>query len=642
MDFISWKDIEFKDGFWGLRQDVLANATADAIYNRFDETGRIRAMNLNWKEGDPCRPHVFWDSDVAKWMEGTAYLLYHRPDPELSDKLEKIIDAIEKGQTEDGYFNSAIMTLVPEKRFKDRTNHELYTAGHLMEAAVAHYEATGQEHFLKIMEHFADCIEKAFVTEKTASFKTPGHQEIELALLRMYHATNNPRYLELSAHFVRQRGLDPNDRVFSVPNGTPPAYPPCDNQLYYNDTYAQDDAPAHQLEKAGGHAVRAMYFYTAMAGVALETHDEDLFNACRRLWNDSTGRKMYVTGGVSAERYGEAIGTEYVLPLELSYAETCASVAMANFSKAMFCLEPDGKYMDMIELEMYNGALAGLSLDGKGFFYDNALMCRPRVTDFFKGIHATPLYPPYERQELFECSCCPPNIYRFIAAIGQYFYSTDGHRLFVHQYANSSASVAWGSGKITLEQKTEYPWDGDIAITLHGKQSFPGEIALRIPGWCSSADIRVNHQPVPYSMKNGYAYICRRWQDNDLIQLHLAMPVTKLFSNPNVTETAGKCALRRGPIIYCLEGIDQPEYDIFDMCLPDSYNDFSLTTMTIAGQKVTAIGGVAMVSDPEAFSGPLYTTSLPHRRPAPMRAVPYYCWANRGVNDMTVWIQHNG
>lgn len=639
MDFISWKNITLTDGFWKYWQETAAKETSNAIYDRFYETGRIDAMSLDWTPDKPNKPHVFWDSDIAKWLEGTAYTLYNYPDAALKEKLDTIIEKIEKGQTEDGYFNSAILTLCPNRRFTDRTNHELYTAGHLIEAAVAYYEAFGDTRFLTIMERFADCIYKVFAEDQSAPYKTPGHQEIELALVRLYHASGNPKYLKLSKHFVSQRGKDVNERVFSVENGTFPAYPPLDNQMLYNDTYAQDNAPATELSTAGGHAVRAMYYYTAMAYLACEYHDDELFKACARLWNDCVSKKMYVTGGVSAERYGEAIGTDYVLPLELSYAETCASVAMSNWGKAMFALDKDSKYMDMIELQMYNGALAGLSIDGRAFYYDNALMCRPKVTDFFTGINARPLYPAYQRQEVFNCSCCPPNIYRFIAALGQYFYATDDTCIYINHYAASKATVHFNNQDIRLTQKTNYPWDGLVNITVNTCASGMFPIALRIPGWCPKADILVNGEACSYKVLGGYAYISHQWTDGDVITLNLSMPVTELYANPKVTEVSGKVALRRGPVVYCLEGADNPDCNIFDITLGKQTPEFTVYDKNICGHFVKALQADALISKTDEWENVLYTTKPPHYEKIKLTAIPYYCWSNRQVNDMTVWIK---
>lgn len=638
--FILWTAIRLSGGFWKKWQENVAENTSKAIYDRFKETGRIDAMKLEWKEGMPNKPHVFWDSDIAKWMEGSAYLLYLKDDKELRERLETIIDYIEKGQTEDGYFNSAYLTLKPDRIFTDRTDHELYTAGHFMEAAVAHYYSTGSDRFLKIMAKFADYIEERFVIKQDTAFKTPGHQEIELALVRLWEATGERRYLELSKHFVDARGTDKNERVFSVKNGTFPANPPLANQLFYNDTYAQDGAPARDLEKAGGHAVRAMYFYSAMADIAREYGDDALKTACERLWTDSVEKKMYVTGGVSAERFGEAIGTDYVLPNDYAYAETCASVAMSNLSQRMFRLEQDGKYMDMIERQMYNGALSGLSMDGKGFYYDNALLCRPKVDDFFAGIHALPLLPPYQRQEVFECSCCPPNIYRFIAALGQYFYSIGEKKIYVHQYGESNAELEVAGHAVKMIQATDYPWNGKIAITVEPDAALDMAIAIRVPGWCcEGAAIRVNGELVEsFKADRGYMTLERTWQAGDRIELDFPMEVVKIEGDPHIVDTAGKVALMRGPLVYCVEGADN-DFNIFDLTLGRADEKFYCEEQDIKGYSITVIKGTGMLHEDGAWGNYLYRRFKEDYRETEFTAVPYFAWSNRMANDMTVWIK---
>lgn len=631
-------------GFWKKWQETVNTQTSEAIYDRFKETGRIDAMKLQWKEGMPNKPHVFWDSDIAKWMEGSAYLLYFQENEMLRNRLEAVIDDIERGQTEEGYFNSAFLTLEPEQCFTDRTNHELYTAGHLIEAAVAHYDSTGDDRFLNMMKKFADHIEKRFFIDKDAWFWTPGHQELELALVRLWEATGEKRYLELAGYFVDARGRKAEERVFSVKNGTFPADPPKANQLLYNDTYAQDDAPARELPAAAGHAVRAMYFYSAMADIARECGDEELYEACRRLWDDSVMHKMYITGGVSAERYGEAIGTDYVLPNDYAYAETCASVAMANFSKRMFRIEPDGKYMDMVERQMYNGALAGLAMNGRAFYYDNALQCRPRVNDFFAGIHALPLLPPYERQEIFECSCCPPNIYRFIAALGQYFYSVEKGKLYIHHYGDSEAEAGVDGHVVKIRQKTDYPWDESVTILFETEETVDMVVAVRIPGWCSGkAEIKVNgEEPERMELKNGYACIERKWKTGDRIELLFPMDVVKMEGNPHIVEDAGKIALMRGPLVYCLEGQDN-EAPIFDLTLGMREEEFWLERKEVLGYPLVFIKGKGMAREEAGWKDVPYRPVGKDKeewKEAEFTAIPYFAWANRGVNDMTVWIRN--
>lgn len=637
MNFPLWKNINIEGGFWGKWQDTVATSTSNAIYDRFYETGRINAMKLEWKEGMDFKPHEFWDSDIAKWMEGTAYLLYYHKDEELENKLNEIIGYIEKGQTEDGYFNSAFLTLYPDKRFTDRTAHELYTAGHFIEASVAHYYSTGSDRFLKLMCKFADLIEKVFVTEKTASFSTPGHQEIELALVRLSEASGERRYLELSKHFVDTRGTVARDKVFSVKNGEYPANPPLSNQLYYDDTYAQDNAPARELPAILGHAVRAMYFCTAMADIAREYDDKELLEACKRLWNDSVNRKMYVTGGVSAERFGEAIGMEYILPNDHSYAETCASVAMANFSQRMLQLEQDSKYADMIEHQMYNGALVGLSIDGSGFFYDNAMRSRPSMNKFFEGIHATPYLPANERLKVFECSCCPPNIYRFISALGQYFYSVQEDTLFIHQYAESTSEINVQDKDIKIHQTTNYPWNGKIDINLSMKSDTSMVVALRIPAWCKAPKVSRNGENIEIITKDGYLYLNGTWSNNDKIELDFPMEIVELESHPLMINGTGKVALRRGPIVYCLEGVDNTS-SVFDVTLTRD-NQFNTEEMIIGGLDVVAITGKALVRKSENWENVLYKPFEIDYTETEFKAIPYFAWANRGENEMSVWIK---
>lgn len=384
-----------------------------------------------------------------------------------------------------------------------------------------------------------------------------------------------------------------------------------------------------------------MYFYSAMADIAREYGDADLFRACARLWEDSTNKKMYVTGGVSAERFGEAIGTDYVLPNDLAYTETCAYVAMANFSMRMFCLEQNGKYADMIERQMYNGALAGLAMDGKAFYYDNALQCRVAVTDFFTNIHARPLYPAYQRQRVFECSCCPPNVYRFIAAMGQYFYSVQESTLFVHQYASSTATLTFGGKELSITQNTCYPWDGNISITLHTASPINGKIAVRIPAWSRSFTLTQNGKAVNASVTNGYVYIDREWNEKDTLRLELPMPVEQLYANPNVVEAAGKVALKRGPVVYCLEGTDNANTNLFNLTLPreESACNFSLAQTNICGHEVTVIHGTALTENLPAWEVSLYRTGAPEFTPAQFTAIPYFACSNRQINDMTVWIK---
>lgn len=642
---VPWRNVDIDGGFWKIWQETNANVIVHSLFRQFKETGRIDAMRLVWKEGMPKKPHVFWDSDVAKWIEGAAYILHYKEDEELKAMVEEVIDSIEAGQDESGYFNSYFLTVEPENRFTDRTAHELYTAGHLIEAASAYFYACGDDRFLKIMMRFADCIERVFVTEATAAFKTPGHEEIELALVRLWEATGQKRYLDLSKHFVDVRGTDSDDKVFSVLNGTAPACPKLRCHLRYNDTYAQDDAPARQLSAAAGHAVRAMYFYSAMSDISREFDDQDLYEACIRLWDDATLRKMYITGGVSAERYGEAIGPSYALPNINSYAETCASVAMVFFGQRMLLLDADSKYSDIIEKQMYNGALAGLAINGESFFYENPLESRPALKDFYDGINAPHLFPNYRRQGVFDCSCCPPNILRFIASLGGYLYTVKNNVLFIHQYAQSTATVDLCDSKVSVRQITDYPWSGGITIEIDTKGLSDLTVALRLPGWCKNPGVSVNGDNVyadnfaspNVTVKKGYLYISGIWEKKNVIALDFPMSVVEMEANPKVAETCGKVAIMRGPIVYCLEAADN-NTNLFDLTLPEK-NVFKCETARIGGLDVVQISGSAFIRKPECRQQTLYKEYDPQYMATNFTAIPYFAWANREPGDMVVWLK---
>lgn len=636
---IKWNQVKITGGFWNEKQITGQRITAHSLYQRFMETGRIDAMRIAWREGESNKPHIFWDSDVAKWIEGVAYVLYFVKDEELKEKAEGVIGLIEKAQKEDGYFNSYFLRFAPDERFTDRTAHELYTAGHLIEAAVAWYEATGETHFLESMERFADLIDRIFRVEESAPYKATGHEELELALFRLWSVTGKKQYLELAFHFINVRGTDERDRVFSVPNGTEPANPPVQCHVYYNDTYAQDDAPVRELKEAAGHAVRAMYLYAAMADAAKEFKDEELYNACKRLWDDSIRHKMYVTGGVSGDRFGEAIGGAYLLPNDTSYAETCASVAMAQFAQRMFLLDTDGIYGDIVELQMYNGALAGISIRGDEFFYDNPLEVRKNYNDFLESIHVVGAVAPSRRQKVFDCACCPPNIFRFIGSLGRYFYSVKDDTLFVHQYAESKANFLLTDKQIEVSQITDYPWSGRIQITINPECRMECTVAVRIPQWCSLPSVKLNNKEIcidDYNFKKGYLYLTSSYEPNSTIVLDFPMPVEEIEANPKLTYDCGKIVLKRGPVVYCVESIDNA-FNIFDLSVAaklETTEDF----ISIQGRKVIAIKGNGIVRR-ENCETRLYYKYDPAFTEVEFTAVPYFAWANRGKADMCVWLK---
>lgn len=590
------KNIDLTDGFLFEKNRLNRKITMDAVWNRFYDTGRIDAFKCDWVEGKDNKPHIFWDSDVAKWMEAAAYILLCEEDAELKSKMEMLIDEIEKNQGEDGYFNIYFTVCEPERRFTTRDCHELYCAGHLMEAAVAYYEACGDERFLNLMKKYADYIYKVFYVDKSAGFTTPGHEEIELALIKLYLATDEKRYLDLCMYFLNRRGVDE----------------PIQN-------YCQSHLPVREQKEAVGHSVRALYLYSAMADAARLTNDKELFSACQALFEDMVNRKMYITGGLGQVAIGEAFSVPYNLRNETAYAETCASIAMILFASRMFSYEHNSKYTDIIEKEIYNGMLSGLSLDGKAFFYENpleiTLINHKRIDPFWYDKWGKERYPITQRKEVFGCSCCPPNINRTLASIAKYIYSIEGKTVYVNQFA----SAAFEEDGIFVKQITDYPNTGNIKIISSGADA----IMIRIPQWCNNFTISA-----PYTLENGYARVAA-----SEFEIEFEMLPKFIMSHSEVSENQNKIAVIRGPVVYCVEGIDNP-YNLHRIyldtaSLPVAKNDdyFGLPTLTAKGfLRVT----------PDS----LYSELSEKFEEKNITLIPYNSFANRGESDMLVWLNY--
>ena len=600
---IDHRNVTITGGYWKKKMDLNRKVTMNAVYDRFHESGRIDAFRCDWKEGMPNRPHIFWDSDVAKWMEGAAYILETDKNPLLEEKVEQLIDWIEAGQHEDGYFNIYYTVVEPDKRWTDRNCHELYCAGHLMEAACAYYNATGRDRFLRCMEKYADYIAKVFMEEHSAAFKTPGHEEIELALYKMYKTTGNRKYFDLMRYFLETRGQPDNDEV----------------QIFNAARYAQSHAPIRAQHEAFGHSVRAMYLYSGMADLAGETGDAELLDACRDLFRDTVERKMYVTGGIGSTSIGEAFTVPYDLPNSKAYTETCASVGLMFFANRMFRADPvkSSAYADVVELEMYNGALSGLSLDGEKFFYENPLEICLRERNRITATNDREHFPITERVRIFGCSCCPPNLNRLLPALGDYFYGYDEEKgeVYINQFGDSE--FAYGDAKVTV--RTDYPMSGSVSVT----SNVP--VQIRVPGWCYGS-FRADASHVT---ANGYA----RFEAGSFT-ITFEMKPMLVAANVNVTNDLGKAALRRGPVIYCAEGVDNGG-DVhslfFDRTTVRSaaveYSDFfAAPVITLPGFRIKNTG--------DSLYAPLDETY----EFVKIRMIPYAAFANRGETDMLVWI----
>ncbi len=598
--------VHLTDSFWAPRIETNRLTTIPYAFGKCEETGRmdnfIRAAAV--LRGEPLTNanlpgFPFDDTDVYKVIEGASYVLAAQPDPNLRAYLDKVIAGIGAAQEPDGYLYTA-RTINPRHphpwsgparwlRESDQS-HELYDAGHLFESAAAHYQATSQTNLLGIALKEANLLCATFGPATNQLHLWPGHEVVEMGLVKLYRITGQRRYLDLAKYFIDVRG----------PGG---------------DQYHQSHIKPVEQTKAVGHAVRAGYLYSGMADVAALTDDPRYLSAIDKIWGNAVGQKLYVTGGIGAVPGGEAFGADYFLPNMNAYCETCAAVANDYWNERLFLLHGGGKYADVLERTLYNGLLSGVSLDGKLFFYPN-----PLESD---GRHA--------RSPWFGCACCPGNITRFIASVPGYFYARRDRTIYVNLFASGVADIKLDDGRtVTLTQETRYPWDGAIRLTVQPDK--PGKLAirLRIPGWArneaapgglytfidkldAGPALRINGNPAPIKLEDGYAVLDRKWKKGDVIQLDLPMPVRRVAANEQVEADRGRVALQRGPIVYCLEWPDNPGASVRDAILPD-------------GEKLTA------QFEPDLLNG------VETIKAGRLKAIPYYAWANRGKGDMEVWI----
>lgn len=624
--------VELTSGLLAERMEVNRRTTLPIEYEHCRDTGRLGAWT--WKPGSPNQPHHFWDSDVAKWIEAAAYSLAQNPDPDLEKRVDAVIADMASAQLPDGYLNSYFIHVDPSGRWTNlRDMHELYCAGHLMEAAVAWHEATGKRQFLDIMCRYADTIATVFGPGENQLKGYPGHEEIELALIKLYRATGEKRYLDLACFFVDERGKTPYyyDEEARKRGEDPQRYP------FRTYAYCQAHIPVREQKSAEGHSVRACYLYAGMADVAAETGDADLLAACRALWENITTRRMYITGGVGSTGQGERFTIDYDLPPETAYAETCAAIALMFFAHRMLQVEKRSVYADVMEQALYNNVLAGVSRDGDSFFYANPLLVHPPSRGGWDA-----RFPP-ERQPWFGCACCPPNVARLLASLGIYVCSRAPGEIWLHLYATGRVRLDAGSGPVVLSVETTYPWDGRIEISVDTAPADPFTLRLRFPGWADAARLAVNGQSVDTSERpaDGYLSLHRHWQAGDRISLEFPMSPQRIKAHPAVRHAAGMVALRRGPVVYCLEEEDNGA-DLAAISLPaDAAIDCDFADSPFPGIPMLRASGVRQSiedwDDPAALYRPAGDLSPPV--PVELRAVPYFLWANRRVGEMTVWIR---
>ncbi|MDW8351804.1 MAG: glycoside hydrolase family 127 protein [Anaerolineae bacterium] len=613
--------VKLSDRFWAPRVEVNRTVTLPAEYAMCESTGRIAAFDLKWTPGDPNPPHIFWDSDVAKWIEAASYALATHPDRSLDDLLDRVIARIAKAQQPDGYLNTHYIVFERaglDRRWTNlRDNHELYCAGHLIEAAVAHYQATGKPTLLEVACRYADYIDRVFGRGRGKLRGYCGHEEIELALVKLYRVTAERRYLRLAQYFVDERGRKPH--YFDIEarkRGEDPA-----RFRFGSYEYNQSHIPVREQRVVTGHAVRAMYLYSAMADLAGETGDASLLAACERIWHSVVDERMYITGGIGPSASNEGFTVAYDLPDETAYAETCAAIGMVFWNHRMLQFDGDGRYADVMERALYNGTISGVSLDGTRFFYENPL--------------ASP--GDHHRQPWFDCACCPPNIARLIASVGGYFYSTDDDGVWAHLYAAGDA--VFPDRGLTITQITDYPWDGRVTLRLTPDEPRKFTLHLRIPGWCARYTLQVNGSPMAnLRPRNGYVAITRAWRAGDEVLLNLDMPVQLMRAHPSVRQMTGRVAVQRGPLVYCLESADNPISPLDRISLPLNMRWRTEHRPELLGG-VTVLRGRAQVDD-AAWRGGLYAPAQPvKRKSVEITAVPYCVWDNRAPGEMRVWLR---
>lgn len=632
------KNFEVTDGFFGryvkLVKDVVLPYQERALNDQIEgaekshciENFRMAAQKLKTGRCDgEFYGMVFQDSDVAKWLEGAAYSLAQYPDAELEARCDEIIDLIGEAQQKDGYLNTYFTVKEPDKRWTNlQEAHELYCAGHMIEAAVAYAECTGKTRLLEIVCGMADHIYRHFVEDGAEGY--PGHPEIELALLRLYHSTGVERYKELALHFINVRGV--NSDYYSeeqVKRGwTVWGADPVDKE------YTQCDAPVRELKKATGHAVRAVYLYTGMADAAIETRDKELAGACKRLWNNITQHRMYVTGGIGSAYEGEAFTKDDHLPNDTAYAETCAAIGLIFFSNKMLYLERDGKYADVMERALYNCVLAGMQLDGTKFFYVNPLEVLPGISGEAKTHkHALPVRPKW-----FTCACCPPNVARLLSSVAEYAWHVVGDTLFSNLFVGGTLDLTGCmGGKISLQ--TAYPYDERIVYRfMPQEETMSVSLAIRVPGWSKKTEIRINGRIADCEVRDGYAYLRGDFGADDVVEMELDLSVRKVYTSSRAAANTGRVAVQRGPLIYCAEGVDNGG-DVLSLSLK---KDGKVEVSEYLPKKLYGIQELYAEGFREAVNEELYSYDAPCTELCQVTLIPYYTWGNRGLNQMRVWM----
>lgn len=624
---VAFTDVKLNDQFWSPRIEINRTVTIPASFERCESTGRVKNFQMAAvHKGKFCTTYPFDDTDIYKTIEGASYSLAVHPDPKLSKYVDSLIAIVGAAQEPDGYLYTSRSIdpehpgawAGPERWVKENElSHELYNSGHLFEAAAAHYMATGQKNFLNIALKNADLLVSVFGPDKR--HVAPGHEIVEMGLVRLYRITGKQAYLDLAKFFIDERGHRKYDKT--------------NPDEWKNGMYWQDDEPVVDQETPEGHAVRAMYLYSGVADVAALTGDKQYIDAIDRIWNNMVSKKIYVQGGIGAIGDGERFGGDYELPNTTAYNETCAAIGNVFWNQRMFLLHGDSKYVDLLEKVLYNGLISGIGLDGKSFFYTNAM----QVTDGFKHPDLEPA-----RSGWFTCSCCPTNLVRFLSSLPGYIYAQKDNDIYVNLFISGTANLKQGNTDVAITQVNNYPWNGLLKIKVAPKTAEKFNMLVRIPGWSRGEAIPSNlyefnskhTQPVPikingvavkYQIRNGYAVLSHTWKKGDEIEVNLPMEVKKVIANEKLTVDSNRVALQRGPIMYCAEWKDNGG-KVSNFIIPDK------TAFTPVFEK-DMLNGV-MVLKGQVIRKDSVTNGL---KKASITAIPYYSWANRGKGEMTVW-----
>ena len=638
MNTVNLKKIKIQDPFWSKHVDLVRREIIpyqwDAMNDRIPDAEPSHSVDnfaiaAGLKEGK-FYGAVFQDTDVAKWLEAVGFSLAAYPDEELEKTADEVIEIIEKAQCEDGYLDTYFILEKPDQRWKNLCEgHELYTAGHLMEAAVAYYYGTGKRKLLDVATRLADLICQTFGPEEHKMHGYPGHPEVEVGLIKLYYATGNRSYLDMAKYFVDIRGVGEN---YFLKEMNEPDYEPVFPDFHdYDLLYAQSHLPVREQKKAEGHAVRAVYLYSAMADLAREYQDEGLLEACRTLWNNMVNRRMYITGGIGSSGLLERFTTDYDLPNDCNYSESCASIGLAMFGNRMAAITKDASYIDVVERALYNTVLAGLALDGKSFFYVNPLEvwpdnCMPRTS----REHVKPV-----RQKWFGVACCPPNIARTLASMGQYIYGRDEECIYLNLFISNDAVINVGEKEIKVSMETKFPYENVCRVSVSNVPEDGIKIAIRKPDYASDYQVAVDGRKAEIEVLKGYVYLELK-EDSD-IQIFFEAPARFVRANPLVRADSGKIALMRGPLVYCLEEIDNGAN--LSALYVDAKTDIREEKSELFGGSILLHFHGKRIVDTEWKEDELYAEHPIRWEETELTAVPYAYWNNRGMGEMSVWIK---